>query len=66
MTSGDIHLDTEADSFTLDFKAKSGDGEIDVPGFMFEEKIGNRFVGQIGDGKSSITVRVTSGDFQLN
>jgi lia operon protein LiaG len=64
-TSGDVSITTGSQSFTVDFKGASGDGEVDVPGFLFEELSEERILGKIGKGEQAITVRTTSGDFSL-
>lgn len=63
--SGDIVLIGVSDSYNLDFKATSGDGIINVPGFLFEEKSEHRILGRTGNGELSIMVRTTSGDLKL-
>lgn len=62
-TSGDISLDTRETSFTLDFTATSGEGEVTIPDFLFAEKTEERIKGKKGEGGHSITVKTTSGDF---
>ncbi|MBB6455332.1 DUF4097 and DUF4098 domain-containing protein YvlB [Salirhabdus euzebyi] len=65
-TSGDISLSTKENSFTLQFKSNSGEGEINVPGFLFEKKEEDLIVGKLGDGEYSMSIRTNSGDFLLN
>ncbi|WML57932.1 DUF4097 family beta strand repeat-containing protein [Neobacillus sp. PS2-9] len=65
-TSGDITLDANETSFTLDFTATSGEGEVHVPGFLYEEKNEEKILGKKGDGMHSITVKTTSGDFTFH
>lgn len=64
-TSGDITLDTNEASFTLDFAATSGEGEVNVPGFLYEEKTEEKIIGKKGDGVHSIFIRTSSGDFNF-
>ncbi|MDR6120476.1 DUF4097 and DUF4098 domain-containing protein YvlB [Bacillus sp. SLBN-46] len=64
-TSGDISLNTRETSFILDFMSTSGEGEVTVPNFLFEEKTEERIIGNKGEGNHSITVKTTSGDFSF-
>ncbi len=65
--SGDIVIDLNKnmDSVSLDFKGTSGDGDVLVNGFRFEEKSENRILGILGDAEHSIVAKTTSGDFIL-
>jgi lia operon protein LiaG len=62
-TSGDVSIEGISDSLSIDFQG--GEGTVDVPGFLFEEKSEERIIGKIGKGEASLKVRTTSGDFSL-
>ncbi|WP_417897821.1 DUF4097 family beta strand repeat-containing protein [Bacillus haimaensis] len=67
-TSGDVKVsfrDTPT-SLSLDFRASSGDGTVNLKEMLFEEKAEDEILGKIGDGKYMLKVRTTSGDFSLN
>ncbi|RSK25961.1 hypothetical protein EJF36_03085 [Bacillus sp. HMF5848] len=64
-TSGDVIVDMGSQSYALDFKGMSGDGVVDVSGFMFSEKSDERIVGQIGKGDTMVFVRTKSGDLTV-
>ncbi|MFE7062122.1 DUF4097 family beta strand repeat-containing protein [Sutcliffiella sp. NPDC057660] len=67
-TSGDVKVsfrDAPA-SLSLDFRASSGDGTVNLEEMLYEEKAEDEIRGKIGDGKFMLKVRTTSGDFSLN
>lgn len=64
-TSGDILLKKMTNSYSIDFKSTSGDGNIDMPGFLFEEMSEHRILGRYGNDEQKIIIRTTSGDFKL-
>jgi lia operon protein LiaG len=64
--SGDVNLEMDHPSYQLDFHGTSGEGEVRVPGFQFEEKSENIIKGRVGtDSPLTITVNTKSGDFSL-
>lgn len=67
-TSGDVKVSfREAPaSLSLDFRASSGDGNVNLEEMLYKEKREDMILGKIGDGKYMLKVRTTSGDFRLN
>lgn len=66
-TSGDVMVtySKKPASLEVDFRGSSGEGVIDMDGFMYEEKAEDVIIGKIGDGVNKIRVRTSSGDFYL-
>ncbi|MGO4889554.1 DUF4097 family beta strand repeat-containing protein [Anaerobacillus sp. MEB173] len=72
---GNIHVSTssgrvdirlnETPSAVVDFKGSSGKGSVNIPGFLFEEKLNNQIYGNVGSGEYTIKVRTSSGGFDL-
>ncbi|MBM7619733.1 lia operon protein LiaG [Bacillus tianshenii] len=67
-TSGDVKVSFRdaPTSLSLDFRASSGDGSVNLEEMLFDEKTEDEILGKIGDGKYLLKVRTTSGDFSLN
>ncbi|MEN8698279.1 DUF4097 domain-containing protein [Bacillus infantis] len=66
--SGDVAIafkEKPADMM-VDFKATSGEGKVQLDGFLFEEKEEDRILGKIGSGEHVVKVHTSSGDFNLN
>jgi lia operon protein LiaG len=66
-SSGDVMLffDQEPESFTIDFSGSSGEGHMEVKGVEFDERSLHRISGKIGEGKYTIRVKTSSGDFDF-
>lgn len=64
-TSGDVEVETAADSFSLNIQTNSGDGEVTIPGILYEEKNEDRMIGKKGNNELSIQIKTTSGDYHL-
>lgn len=67
-SSGDIMIafEQEPESFAVNYQGSSGDGNVHIGGLTYKEKSDHRIIGQKGDGRYSIHVRTSSGDFVLN
>ncbi|WP_433745874.1 DUF4097 domain-containing protein [Falsibacillus pallidus] len=67
MASGDVTITfkEKPTDLAVDFKANSGDGKVQLDGFLFEEKEEDRILGKIGSGKHLVKVHAASGDFVL-
>ncbi|UII57742.1 DUF4097 domain-containing protein [Cytobacillus spongiae] len=61
----DIRFSEKPDSMVVHYKGSSGEGTVDIDGFLFEEKEENHFKGKIGSGAYEIHVETSSGDFSL-
>ncbi|EST11503.1 DUF4097 family beta strand repeat-containing protein [Sporolactobacillus laevolacticus] len=66
-TSGDIDIDfvQEPDSLSVDYRGGSGEGTVDLKGFLYKEKSESVIIGKKGEGKYKIKARTNSGDFTL-
>jgi lia operon protein LiaG len=66
-SSGDVMLffDKKPESFTIDFSGSSGEANVELKGIEFEEKSDHRISGKMGDGKYTIRVKTSSGDFDF-
>ncbi|MGD6893913.1 DUF4097 domain-containing protein [Bacillus infantis] len=66
--SGDVNISfkEEPSDMMVDFKATSGEGNVQLDGFLFEEKEEDRILGKIGSGEHVVKVHTASGDFNLN
>jgi lia operon protein LiaG len=66
-SSGDVMLffDKKPESFTIDFSGSSGEAQMEMKGVEFEEKTDHRISGKMGDGKYTIRVKTSSGDFDF-
>ncbi|MEI5909019.1 DUF4097 family beta strand repeat-containing protein [Bacillus spongiae] len=66
-SSGSVNIEflEEPQSVFLDYKASSGEGDVQLIGMDFEEKKESKIVGTKGEGQYSIKVRTSSGDFSL-
>jgi lia operon protein LiaG len=64
-SSGDIDFDTSESSLSISGKSNSGEGEIDIPGMLFEEKSENRVVGVLEEGDSALYIKTSSGDYRV-
>ncbi|MBM7663481.1 lia operon protein LiaG [Bacillus mesophilus] len=67
-SSGDVTVNYKESptSLLIDFEGSSGDGDVSLENVNYEEKADDLIVGKIGDGKYTVKVRVSSGDFKLN
>lgn len=67
-TSGDVRSTFEQtpESIKIDFKGTSGEADIKLKEFMYEDSAENKAVGATGDGANMLKVRTTSGDFIAN
>ncbi|MGM0846120.1 MAG: DUF4097 family beta strand repeat-containing protein [Bacillota bacterium] len=66
-SSGDIMLyfEEKPESFSLDFSGSSGEAHLDLDGIQFEKKKDHRIKGTMGEGKYSIKVKTSSGNFDF-
>jgi lia operon protein LiaG len=66
--SGDVAIafKEKPSDMMVDFKATSGEGKVQLDGFLFEEKEEDRILGKIGSGEHVVQVHTSSGDFNLN
>lgn len=66
-SSGDVNVSfqEEPDSFTIDYHGSSGDGSVRARDMLYEEKSDHRIIGKKGDGRYSVRVRTSSGDFNF-
>ncbi|MGD6858149.1 DUF4097 domain-containing protein [Bacillus infantis] len=66
--SGDVAIafKEKPSDMMVDFKATSGEGNVQLDGFLFEEKEEDRILGKIGSGEHVVKVHTSSGDFNLN
>ncbi len=66
--SGDVAIafKEKPSDMMVDFKATSGEGKVQLDGFLFEEKEEDRILGKIGSGEHVVKVHTSSGDFNLN
>ncbi|WP_216828181.1 DUF4097 family beta strand repeat-containing protein [Alkalihalobacterium elongatum] len=66
-SSGSVEIRlNDVTSAIVDFKGSSGKGKVNISGISFEEESSNRIYGVVGSGQYKITVRTSSGSFQLN
>lgn len=65
--SGNVALrfTEEPESVSVDYRGGSGEGTVDLQGFLYKEKTEKLIIGQKGDGKYKIRVRTNSGDFSM-
>jgi hypothetical protein len=66
-TSGDIDINfaQDPDSLSVDYRGGSGEGIVDLKGFLYEAKSDSVINGKKGSGKYKIKARTNSGDFSL-
>ncbi|MGF2614977.1 DUF4097 domain-containing protein [Rossellomorea vietnamensis] len=66
-SSGDVMLyfDNKPQSFTLDFSGSSGEAHLELDGIHYEKKKDHRIKGTMGDGRYTIKVNTSSGDFDF-
>jgi lia operon protein LiaG len=66
--SGDVNISfkEKPGDLAVDFKANSGEGNVQLDGFLFEEKEEDRIRGKIGSGEHLVKVNTLSGDFNLD
>ncbi|MCO7125825.1 DUF4097 domain-containing protein [Sporolactobacillus shoreicorticis] len=60
-----LHFTEEPESVSVNYYGGSGEGTVDLKGFLYKEKTEKRIIGQKGDGEYKIKVRTNSGDFSL-
>ncbi|RFU62134.1 DUF4097 family beta strand repeat-containing protein [Peribacillus glennii] len=67
-SSGDVIVNYKENpaSLAVDYRGSSGEGNVNIKGFLFEEKTEDRILGKIGGGTYEVKVRTSSGDFELN
>ncbi|WP_139693658.1 DUF4097 family beta strand repeat-containing protein [Sporolactobacillus terrae] len=67
VASGDIDINfaQDPDALSVDYRGGSGEGKVNLDGFLYKEKTDHLIIGQKGDGKYKIRVRTNSGDFNL-
>lgn len=66
-SSGKVEISLkEIESAIVDYKGSSGKGSVTIPGMVFEENYSNHIYGKVGSGDYEITVRTSSGGFDLN
>ncbi|WP_339149216.1 MULTISPECIES: DUF4097 family beta strand repeat-containing protein [unclassified Sutcliffiella] len=68
VTSGDVRIkvDETPSSLAVDYKGRSGKGNVNLDGMQYEEKSESEIKGKVGNGEYMLKVRTTSGDFRLN
>lgn len=66
-SSGDVMLyfDKKPQSFSLDFSGSSGEAHLELDGIHYEKKKDHRIKGTMGEGKYTIRVKTSSGDFDF-
>ncbi|WP_409253084.1 DUF4097 family beta strand repeat-containing protein [Bacillus sp. SCS-153A] len=66
-SSGDVMLyfDHSPESFKINFSGNSGEAHMDVKGVDYQEKADHRISGEKGEGKYSIRIKTSSGDFDF-
>ncbi|SFG14901.1 DUF4097 family beta strand repeat-containing protein [Sporolactobacillus nakayamae] len=66
-SSGDITVSfrDEQDSITMDYQGSSGDGSVRIKDMLYEDKSDHRIIGKKGDGRYTVRVRTSSGDFKF-
>nr|WP_139693662.1 DUF4097 family beta strand repeat-containing protein [Sporolactobacillus terrae] len=55
----------EPDSVTMDYRGSSGNGSVRIKDMLYEEKSDHRIVGKKGDGRYTVRVQTSSGDFKF-
>ncbi|UAK17007.1 DUF4097 family beta strand repeat-containing protein [Sporolactobacillus terrae] len=49
----------------MDYRGSSGDGSVRIKDMLYEEKSDHRIVGKKGDGRYTVRVQTSSGDFKF-
>ncbi|RIW33253.1 hypothetical protein D3H55_11375 [Bacillus salacetis] len=67
-SSGDVMLyfDKKPESFKLDFTGNSGEADLEMDGLQYQERGDHRVVAEEGEGKYTISVKTSSGDFSFS